>query len=72
MDIPERFWKKWIKLNDEAEFEKRDKHLEPIFKAFEDIFTIPDRNIKGNKRKINLRKFTFMTALNGYLEDFRA
>ena len=57
-------------MTDDVEFEKRDKHLEPIFKSFEGVLNIPDKTIRGVGKDINLKRMTFFMCLNGYLEDF--
>jgi len=61
MDIPEKFWRKWIKLTDDLDYKKRDKHLEPIIENIESSLSIEDKK---------LRKRSLLLMINSYLEDF--
>ena len=61
MDVPEKFWKRWIKLTNNLDYKKRDKHLEPIIKNIESSLEIKDKK---------LRRRSLLLTINSYLEDF--
>lgn len=61
MDVPEKFWKRWIKLTNDLDYKKRDKHLEPIIKNIESSLEIKDKK---------LRRRSLLLTINSYLEDF--